>query len=46
MIYLVAAMVVFWITTFVFVFSVMRRERRLEMEVEALRDAMDQESAH
>jgi Flp pilus assembly protein TadB len=44
MIYLVAAMVVFWITTFVFVFSVMRRERRLEMEVEALRDAMDQEA--
>lgn len=40
--YLVAAMVVFWITTFGFVFSVMRRQRKLEMEIEALRDVAEE----
>lgn len=44
--YLIAAMVVFWITTFVFVFSVMRRQRKLELEIEALRDVLQEPAQH
>jgi CcmD family protein len=40
MAYLVAGMIVFWIVTFVFVLSVLRRERKLEQEVELLRQTM------
>ena len=42
MAYLLAGMIVFWITTFVFVLSVMRRERKLEEEVDVLRATLDQ----
>lgn len=40
MAYLAAGMIVFWIVTFVFVFSVLRRERKLEAEVDLLRQTL------
>ena len=43
MAFLAAGMIVFWITTFVFVFSIMRRERRLEEEVAMLREVVVEE---
>ncbi|MCS6844652.1 MAG: CcmD family protein [Caldilineales bacterium] len=43
MFYLTLGMIIFWAVTFVFVFSVMRRQRRLEAEVEALREALREE---
>lgn len=42
MLFLTAGMVVFWIVTFVFVFSIMRRQHKLEDELAALRSAMDE----
>lgn len=39
LIYLVAAYTVFWGLTFVLVFSIWARQRRLERELEALRKA-------
>jgi hypothetical protein len=38
--YLAAGMIVFWIVTFVFVLTVLRRERKLEDEVALLRQTM------
>ncbi len=38
-VYLVAAYAVFWALTFVLVFSIWARQRRLERELEALRKA-------
>ena len=38
--YLVAGMIVFWIVTFVFVLTVLRRERKLEDEVALLRQTL------
>ncbi len=40
MAYLVAGMIVFWLVTFVFVLTVLRRERKLEDEVELLRQTL------
>lgn len=40
MIYLAAGMFVFWLMTFVFVITVLRRERKLEEDVAALRELM------
>jgi hypothetical protein len=45
MAFLAAGMIVFWITTFIFVFSIMRRERRLEEEVAMLREVVAEEEA-
>ena len=42
MTYLVAGMFVFWLLTFVFVISVLRRERKLEEDVAALRELMQE----
>ena len=44
MAFLTAGMIVFWAVTFVFVFSVMRRQRKLEDELAALRSAMDEDA--
>jgi hypothetical protein len=41
MAYLAAGMLVFWIVTFIFVLSVLRRERKLEDEVELLRQTLN-----
>ena len=41
MAFLFAGMVVFWITTFIFVISVLRRERKLEEEVSVLRQSIE-----
>ncbi|MFN2169570.1 MAG: CcmD family protein [Anaerolineae bacterium] len=42
--YLAAGMIVFWLTTFVFVLSVVRRQRSLEEELRVLRDTVDEDS--
>ena len=39
-VYLVAAYAVFWTLTFVLVFSIWARQRRLEREIEALEDRL------
>jgi len=44
MTYLVAGMIVFWLVTFVFVLTVLRRERKLEEEVELLRQTMNDQA--
>jgi CcmD family protein len=41
--YLFAAYAVFWALTFVFVFSIASRQKRLEKEIEALRRALERE---
>lgn len=41
MAFLTAGMIVFWLVTFVFVISVMRRQRKLEEELEVLEEVMD-----
>ena len=41
LVYLFAAYAVFWIVTFAFVFSMSRRQKRLQREVEALRKALE-----
>ena len=41
--YLFAAYAVFWALTFVYVFSIGSRQRRLEKEVEALKRALENE---
>lgn len=43
MTFLAAGMIVFWLVTFVFVLSIMRRQRNLEEELEVLRETMDEE---
>lgn len=40
MIYLVAGMIIFWIATFAFVWSISRRQRHLEEEVQVLREVV------
>jgi hypothetical protein len=40
MIYLAAGMFVFWLVTFLFVITVLRRQRKLEEDVAALREAL------
>ena len=39
--YLFAAYAVFWALTFIFVFSIASRQKRLEKEIEALRRALE-----
>lgn len=39
-VYLLAAYAVFWTLTFVLVFSIWARQRRLEREIEALEDRL------
>jgi CcmD family protein len=41
--YLFAAYAVFWALTFLFVFSIASRQKRLEKEIEALRRALERE---
>lgn len=43
MAFLTAGMMVFWLANFIFVISVMRRQRSLEEELEVLRELLDQE---
>ena len=40
MIYLVAGMVIFWLATFLFVWSISRRQRKLEEELSVLREVV------
>lgn len=40
MAFLTAGMIVFWLVTFVFVLTILRRERKLEEEVELLRQTL------
>jgi CcmD family protein len=42
MIFLVAGMIVFWLATFLFVWSISRRQRKLEEELIVLREVVDQ----
>ena len=44
MAYLEAGMIVLWLVTFVFVLTVLRRERKLEEEVELLRQTMNDQT--
>ncbi len=41
--YLFAAYAVFWALTFVYVFSIASRQKRLQNEIETLRKAVDRE---
>lgn len=41
MVYIAAGMLVFWIATFVFIFSISRRQRRVEEELAALQDSAE-----
>jgi CcmD family protein len=43
MTYLFAAYAVFWALTFIFVFTIASRQKRLENEIEALRSALERE---
>ena len=42
--YLFAAYSVFWALTFIFVFSIASRQKKLEKEIEALKKALEGES--
>ena len=41
MIYLVAGMIIFWVATFLFVWSISRRQRKLEEEVSVLQEVVE-----
>jgi CcmD family protein len=41
LVYLFAAYAVFWVVTFAFVFSMLRRQKHLQREVESLRKALE-----
>ena len=41
--YLFAAYVVFWALTFILVFNIASRQKRLQKEIEALKKALDKE---
>jgi CcmD family protein len=41
--YLFAAYAVFWALTFIFVFTLTSRQKRLQKEIEALKKALDKE---
>jgi CcmD family protein len=43
MVYLFAAYAVFWALTFVFLFTIASRQKRLEKEIEVLRSALERE---
>ncbi|MFZ2357714.1 MAG: CcmD family protein [Anaerolineae bacterium] len=40
MIYLAAGMIIFWLATFFFVWSISRRQRKLEEELSVLREVV------
>ena len=40
MIYLVAGMIIFWLVTFLFVWSISRRQHKLEEEVQVLSEVV------
>ncbi len=40
MIYLVAGMIIFWVATFLFVWSISRRQHKLEEEVAVLHEVV------
>jgi CcmD family protein len=40
MVYLVVGMIVFWLMTFLFVWSISRRQRKLEEEVQVLSEVV------
>lgn len=40
MVYIAAGMIVFWAATFLFVWSISRRQRKLEEELEVLREVV------
>ena len=39
--YLAGGMIIFWIATFLFVWSISRRQRKLEEEIAVLREVVD-----
>jgi len=39
--FILAGMLVFWIVTFVFIFSISRRQRAVEAELSALRESIE-----
>lgn len=41
--YLFAAYAVFWALTFIFVFTIASRQKRLQKEIEALKKALERE---
>jgi CcmD family protein len=41
LVYIFAAYAVFWVLTFVFVFSIARRQKGLQREIESLRRALE-----
>lgn len=41
LVYLFAAYAVFWVVTFAFVFSIARRQKNLQREIEALKRALE-----
>lgn len=43
MVYLFAAYAVFWASTFVYVFTIASRQKRLQEELETLRRALERE---
>jgi len=43
MVYLFGAYAVFWVLTFIYIFSIASRQKRLEKEIEALRRALQSE---
>jgi CcmD family protein len=43
--YLVAAYAVFWALTFLYVFSISRRQKRLEQEIQTLRQILEEDRA-
>jgi CcmD family protein len=45
MIYLVAGMVIFWLATFLFVWSISRRQHKLEEELAVLREVVAEGTA-
>lgn len=41
MVYLVAAYIVFWAVTFIYVFSIASRQKRLQKDIESIRSAIE-----
>lgn len=41
MVYIAAGMIVFWIATFAFIFSISRRQQRVEEELSVLKESTE-----
>lgn len=41
MVYIAAGMLVFWIATFLFIFSISRRQKRVEEELSVLKESSE-----